>query len=146
MSFFATSPPGLNELLREELTGFGAENIKIQPTGATFEGPLDVGYRTCLWSRLANRVYYVLLETEVPNQEALSGLVASIDWVQHVPQDGTFAVSFTGKGLGIEHSHYGALKIKDGIVDYFRERYQTRPRWMRPRRTFAYTVTSIAII
>jgi 23S rRNA (guanine2445-N2)-methyltransferase / 23S rRNA (guanine2069-N7)-methyltransferase len=125
--FFATSPPGLNELLREELTGFGAENIKIQPTGATFEGPLDVGYRTCLWSRLANRVYYVLLETEVPNQEALSGLVASIDWVQHVAQDGTFAVSFTGKGLGIEHSHYGALKIKDGIVDYFRERYQTRP-------------------
>ncbi|QBZ82500.1 Ribosomal RNA large subunit methyltransferase K/L [Hydrogenovibrio crunogenus] len=125
--FFATAPKGLNELLREELTTFGAENIKTQPTGATFDGELEVGYRSCLWSRLANRIYLVLLETELPNQEALSSVVQSIDWSQHLDKEGTFAVSFSGQGLGITHSHYGALKIKDGIVDYYREHYQVRP-------------------
>jgi len=125
--FFATAPKGLNELLREELITFGAENIKTQPTGATFDGPLEVGYRSCLWSRLANRIFLVVLETELPNQEALSSVIQSIDWSQHLDKEGTFAVSFSGQGLGITHSHYGALKIKDGIVDYYREQYQVRP-------------------
>lgn len=125
--FFATAPKGLNELLREELSSFGAQNIKTQPTGATFDGDLKVGYRSCLWSRLANRIYLVVLEAEVANQEALSEVVASIDWTKHLNQNGTFAVSFSGQGLGITHTHYGALKIKDGVVDFFREKFHTRP-------------------
>lgn len=126
--FFATVPKGLNELLREELTDFGAQAIKTQPTGATFEGGLDVGYRACLWSRLANRVYQIVLETELPNQDALTTTVAALDWSRYLSVAQTFAVSFSGEGLGITHSHYGALKIKDGIVDYFRANQQERPQ------------------
>ena len=125
--FFATAPQGLNELLREELLSFGAENIKVQPTGATFEGSLEVGYRTALWSRLANRVFFILLETTLENQEALTPTVAKVKWNRHLRKDGRFAVSFSGTGLGITHSHYGALKVKDGIVDYFRDRFDARP-------------------
>ncbi|MDX1796534.1 MAG: THUMP domain-containing protein, partial [Hydrogenovibrio sp.] len=125
--FFATVPKGLNELLREELTGFGAQSIKTQPTGATFEGSLEVGYRACLWSRLANHVYYILLETELENQEDLTHQVSALDWSRHLSEKGSFAVSFSGQGVGITHSHYGALKVKDGIVDFFRDRYGVRP-------------------
>lgn len=125
--FFATTPKGLSELLREELLSFGAENIKMQPTGATFEGSLEVGYRACLWSRLANRVYLIVLESELANQEDLTEQVAQLDWRKHLPSTGSFAVSFSGQGVGITHSHYGALKVKDGIVDFFQDLENRRP-------------------
>lgn len=125
--FFATSPKGLSELLREELATFGAENLKVQPTGVTFEGDLEVGYRACLWSRLANRLYRIVLEVQLDNQEDLTHQVAQIDWRQHLIAGGRFAVSFSGQGIGITHSHYGALKVKDGIVDFFQDKGLGRP-------------------
>ena len=127
MNFFATSPGGLSELLREELQSFGATDIKVQPRGVTFSGDLEVGYRSCLWSRLANRIFLTVLEVELDDQEDLTTQVAGVNWGLHMATEGTFAVSFSGKGMGITHSHYGALKIKDGIVDFFRERHNSRP-------------------
>ncbi len=125
--FFATTPKGLPELLREELMGFGATDVKMQPTGATFEGDLEVGYRACLWSRLANHIYYIVLDTELEDQDDLTQQVMNIDWSKHLDVNSTFSVSFSGQGLGITHSHFGALKVKDGIVDYFREHFDSRP-------------------
>ena len=125
--FFATTPQGLPELLREELISFGAEAVKMQPTGATFEGSLEVGYRACLWSRLANHIYLIILDVELDNQEDLTTKVSEIDWPRHLNKNGSFAVSFSGKGMGIDHSHYGALMVKDGIVDYFQDKFTTRP-------------------
>jgi 23S rRNA (guanine2445-N2)-methyltransferase / 23S rRNA (guanine2069-N7)-methyltransferase len=125
---FATAPGGLSEILREELMSFGAENVKAQPRGVSFEGDLEVAYRACLWSRLANRIYITLLETKLDNQEELTTAMAQVPWEEHMEGNGTFVVSFSGKGMGIDHTHYGALKIKDGIVDYFRDKFHTRPR------------------
>ncbi len=125
--FFATSPKGVSELLRDELLSFGAESVKVQPSGATFEGSMEVGYRACLWSRLANRIFYTVLDEELDNQEAMLEAVSQIDWLEHLDASSTFAVSFSGQGLGIDHTHYGALKIKDGVVDYFREQGLDRP-------------------
>ncbi|WP_321326425.1 bifunctional 23S rRNA (guanine(2069)-N(7))-methyltransferase RlmK/23S rRNA (guanine(2445)-N(2))-methyltransferase RlmL [Thiomicrorhabdus sp.] len=128
MKFFATAPGGLSELLREELMSFGATEVKAQPRGVTFEGDLEVAYRSCLWSRLANRIFVTVLEAELETQEELTEQVATVDWQTHMDEFGTFAVSFSGKGMGIDHSHYGALKIKDGIVDYFRGITNNRPK------------------
>lgn len=127
MKFFATAPNGLSELLKEELQSLGAQSVKAQPRGVSFEGGLIDGYRACLWSRLANHVYLVLLEVELPNQDALYDQVRVIDWSGHMTAEHRFAISFTGKGMGIEHTHFGALKIKDAIVDYFRDTTGQRP-------------------
>lgn len=127
MKFFATAPNGLSELLKEELQSLGAQSVKAQPRGVSFEGGLIDGYRACLWSRLANHVYLVLLEVELPNQDALYDQVRGIDWSGHMTAEHRFAISFTGKGMGIEHTHFGALKIKDAIVDYFRDTTGQRP-------------------
>jgi len=124
---FATAPSGISELLKEELTQLGAENVKAQPRGVTFEGDLELLYRACLWSRLANRFYLTLVDAELKDQDSLPKLVKSINWQQHLSADGSFAVSFSGKGLGIDHTHYGALLIKDGVVDYFNDYFGERP-------------------
>ncbi|AHF00883.1 50S rRNA methyltransferase [Thiomicrospira aerophila AL3] len=127
MKFFATAPNGLSELLKEELQALGAQAVKAQPRGVSFEGGLIDGYRACLWSRLANHVYLVLLETELDTQEDLYASVRAIDWSCHMTEDHSFSISFTGKGMGIEHTHFGALKIKDALVDYFRDNTGHRP-------------------
>ena len=124
---FATTSGGLSELLREELMVLGAKNVKAQPRGVTFEGSQELAYRACLWSRLANRIFITVLEVELDNQEELTTSVAALDWQQHMDVRDAFAVSFSGKGMGIDHSHYGALKIKDGIVDYFMDKQDDRP-------------------
>jgi len=125
--FFATAPRGVTELLKEELESFGAHSVRAQPTGVSFEGDLEVAYRACLWSRLANRVFKVLLQSELANQDDLTEQVSQLTWTEHLTREGTFAVSFSGQGMGIEHTHYGALKIKDGIVDFFEAKTNTRP-------------------
>lgn len=127
MNFFATAPGGLSELLKEELLTFGAEELKVQPRGVGFSGGLEVAYRACLWSRLANRIFLTIADVELSNQEELTRQVSQIGWQKHMDTDSTFAVSFSGKGMGIDHSHYGALMIKDGVVDYFRDKTNSRP-------------------
>lgn len=128
LNCFATTAGGLNELCREEFMSLGATNVKAQPRGISFEADIETLYRCCLWSRLANRIFLTVLETKLDSQEDLTPKVMSVDWKQHMDAFGSFAVSFSGKGLGIDHSHYGALKIKDGIVDYFRDFSGSRPK------------------
>lgn len=127
MKFFATTPPGLSELLREELISLGAQAVKAQPRGVAFEGSLETGYRACLWSRFANQIYLELLDVKLDNQEALYRTLRDFAWNRQMNQHQTFLVSFTGKGLGIDHTHFGALTIKDAIVDFFRDTTGVRP-------------------
>ena len=125
---FATTAGGLNELCREELLSLGVTEARAQPRGVTFVADLETVYRCCLWSRLANRIFLTVLDTKLENQEDLTHQVKeAVDWKKHLDSEGTFAVSFSGKGMGIDHSHFGALKIKDGIVDYFRDFAGSRP-------------------
>ena len=126
-TYFATCPKGLESLLLDELNGLGAEKVKETVAGVFFEGPLLMAYRTCLWSRLANRILMPIANVDCHNADDLYEGVKSVDWDQHLTVDGTFAIDFSGSLRDINHSHFGALKAKDGIADYFTEKYQRRP-------------------
>ena len=43
-------------------------------------------------------------------------------WSRHLGTEGTLAVDFTTASSVITHSRFGALKVKDAVVDQFRER------------------------
>ncbi len=127
LHFFATAPLGLESLLSVELSSLGAESVKEARSGVYFEGDLAVGYRACLWSRLANRVLLRLAAFPAATPEALYDGVQSIDWAEHIATDGTLAVDFTSQRSVINHALYGAQKVKDAIVDQFAERCGRRP-------------------
>ena len=55
-AWLATCPKGLESLLVSELQGLGATSVKETVAAVHFEGSLEVAYRACLWSRLANRL------------------------------------------------------------------------------------------
>jgi 23S rRNA (guanine2445-N2)-methyltransferase / 23S rRNA (guanine2069-N7)-methyltransferase len=125
--FFATCPKGIEPLLAEELRALGARAIRETRAGVAFEGVLATAYRACLWSRLASRVLLRLAQFPAASAEALYAGVQQVPWAEHLHAHGTLAVDFTGSGSGITHSHFGALKVKDAIVDQLRAPSGRRP-------------------
>jgi 23S rRNA (guanine2445-N2)-methyltransferase / 23S rRNA (guanine2069-N7)-methyltransferase len=125
--FFLTCPKGLEALLMEEATQLGLEEVRSHTSAIRGEADLETGYRLCLWSRLANRVLLVLARFPVGNAEDLYDGVRAVDWREHLAADGSLAVEFSGHGSGIDNTHFGALKVKDAIVDALRQ-----PDGMRP--------------
>jgi 23S rRNA (guanine2445-N2)-methyltransferase / 23S rRNA (guanine2069-N7)-methyltransferase len=125
--FFATCPKGIEPLLADELRQLGAEMVKETRAGVSFEGALAIGYRACLWSRLASRILLPLTSFPAPTPEALYTGVQTIAWKEHLAAEGTLAVDFTTSQSAITHSHYGALKVKDAIVDQLRDEFGVRP-------------------
>lgn len=129
--YFSTCPKGLEALLFQELETLGACECRETVAGVSFRGNAELAYRACLWSRLANRVLLVIQEAPCQSVEELYRAALAVDWAQHMSLDSTFAVSFSGQLKGVRHSHFGALKVKDAVVDWFNQRYQKRPNVQR---------------
>jgi 23S rRNA (guanine2445-N2)-methyltransferase / 23S rRNA (guanine2069-N7)-methyltransferase len=125
--FFASCPKGVGDLLAAELISFGAEDTKEAAAGVSFTGTLEVAYRACLWSRVASRILFPLAEFPVTSEDDLYEGVSKIPWEEHFSPDSTFAVNASGKAGTVEHTHYASLKVKDAVVDRFRDLLGSRP-------------------
>ena len=124
---FLTCPKGLEGLLAEEATGLGLEEMREQTSAIRGVADLQTAYRLCLWSRLANRVLLVLARFPMKDAEDLYHGVLNVDWHDHLLPTGSLAVEFSGQGSGIDNTHFGALKVKDAIVDKLRAANGDRP-------------------
>ena len=127
LSFFATCPKGLETLLLEELNSLGATSVKETVAGVYFGGEQDLGYRACLWSRLANKVLMPVHTADCYSADDLYKEVKSVHWEKHLAADSTFCIDYSGHVSDIKHSHFGALKAKDAIADYFTQKAGRRP-------------------
>lgn len=125
--FFATAPQGTEDLLAQELARFAARDISTTRYGASFSGGLDIAYRACLWSRIANRILMPLARIRADSVDALFAGAGTIDWQAHLGPDATLAVDFIGTNAAINNTQFGVQKVKDAIVDQIRERSGRRP-------------------
>lgn len=125
--YFATVPRNLERMLAEELAELGAQEVRHTHAGVHFEGPLEVGYRAVLWSRLANAVLLEIGHFPALTPEDLYAGTRSIAWDEHLGVNSTLAVNFTSRNSEISHTRFGALKVKDGVVDQFRDAFGVRP-------------------
>ncbi|MCW7760515.1 bifunctional 23S rRNA (guanine(2069)-N(7))-methyltransferase RlmK/23S rRNA (guanine(2445)-N(2))-methyltransferase RlmL [Photorhabdus luminescens] len=126
-SLFASTARGLEELLKNELEMLGAQSCKIVQGGVHFQGDGRVMYKSLMWSRLASRILLPLNEFNVYSDLDLYLGVQSIDWSQIFSVDSTFSVHFSGTNEEIRNTQYGALKVKDAIVDSFIRKLDQRP-------------------
>jgi 23S rRNA (guanine2445-N2)-methyltransferase / 23S rRNA (guanine2069-N7)-methyltransferase len=122
-----TCPKGLEGLLLEEARALGLEEAREQTAAVRGYAEIEVAYRLCLWSRLANRVLLVLSRFAMNNADELYEGVKAVDWRDHLEPSGSLAVEFSGNGSGIDNTHFGALKVKDAIVDRLRTAGGERP-------------------
>ncbi|MFM8444947.1 MAG: bifunctional 23S rRNA (guanine(2069)-N(7))-methyltransferase RlmK/23S rRNA (guanine(2445)-N(2))-methyltransferase RlmL [Methylococcus sp.] len=125
--FFATAPLGIESLLAQELRDLGMDEVREGRAGVAFVGALTDAYRACLWSRLANRVLMPIARFPAPSEQALYQGVRALDWDAHLEPEASLAVDFASNRSAITHTLYGAQKVKDAIVDHFRDRYGARP-------------------
>ncbi|WP_409522797.1 bifunctional 23S rRNA (guanine(2069)-N(7))-methyltransferase RlmK/23S rRNA (guanine(2445)-N(2))-methyltransferase RlmL [Nitrincola sp. MINF-07-Sa-05] len=127
LNFFVTCPKGIEQLLADELQMLGAESVRQTVAGVSCQGDLALGYGICLWSRLGSRVLMPLAEGEVKDADQLYAVVQQVDWLEHLRPSGTLTVDFNGRCEGINNTHFGALKVKDAIVDQIRDATGQRP-------------------
>jgi 23S rRNA (guanine2445-N2)-methyltransferase / 23S rRNA (guanine2069-N7)-methyltransferase len=125
--YFAACPKGLEYLLVDELKTLGGHDVHEGLAGVYFSGDAALGYRVCLWSRLASRVLLIIAGFDVLAAESLYEGVAQVDWSEHLDPNGTFAIDVSGKTAELNHSQYVAQLVKDAIVDQCRRVAGVRP-------------------
>ncbi|WP_298440071.1 bifunctional 23S rRNA (guanine(2069)-N(7))-methyltransferase RlmK/23S rRNA (guanine(2445)-N(2))-methyltransferase RlmL [uncultured Ferrimonas sp.] len=125
--YYAAVPKGLEYLLVDELTALGAEQVHEGQAVVHFHAELAVAYRICLWSRLASRIVNVIAEVPAKTAEQMYSNVKNLYWPAVFSNHATFVVDFHGGNRDIRNSAFGALKVKDGIVDAFMEHSGVRP-------------------
>ncbi|HBW1749578.1 bifunctional 23S rRNA (guanine(2069)-N(7))-methyltransferase RlmK/23S rRNA (guanine(2445)-N(2))-methyltransferase RlmL [Klebsiella quasipneumoniae] len=126
-SLFASTARGLEELLKTELEGLGATDCQVVQGGVHFQGDTRLLYQSLMWSRLASRIMLPLGECRVYSDLDLYLGVQAIPWTEMFNPGATFAVHFSGLNEEIRNSQYGALKVKDAIVDSFTRKNLPRP-------------------
>ncbi len=127
-SLTAICAVGLETLVEEEIRIFGGEKINCGRGILSWEGSLESAYRACLWSRFSSKILLHLHRIKATDEEELYRECMDIPWDSHLTVDTTFAVECTLSGKGkITHSRYAALKVKDALVDFFRQKEGRRP-------------------
>ncbi len=124
----ASCAVGLEQLVAAELRKNGGEEIRVEKGAVFCRSNLETAYRLCLWSRFASRVFVKLASFLVKNEDDLYHQASSFDWQEHLAQTTTFAISCTLRGkTKITNNRFAALRVKDALVDYFRNLYGDRP-------------------
>lgn len=127
LEFWALTSKGVEELLADEIRQHEGEVIKVTMGVVRFRADLRVGYQLCLWSRLATRVLRLIQSEPVTADSDLYQVAGKIDWLQHMALRNTLAAECVGKHPKIDNTQFGAIRLKDAIVDQFREETGNRP-------------------
>lgn len=125
--FLALTSPGIEILLAEEVSSLGAEDVVQKPEGVYFSSTIEDAYDICLWTRFATRIMLKIGEGEAKDKEQLFSAASSVQWPEIFECHNSFAIDFVGHSEEIRNSQFGALTIKDAIVDQFREQGYERP-------------------
>ena len=126
-SYFAQIADGLESIGVDELEKLGAESVRPVRRGIHFTADQSALYRINYCSRLCSRVLAPVLSFPCRNETAIYEAARQIDWSRFLHLKETFAVFASTAGSRVPHSHYASLKLKDAVVDQFRDRYGKRP-------------------
>ncbi|PID76362.1 MAG: bifunctional 23S rRNA (guanine(2069)-N(7))-methyltransferase RlmK/23S rRNA (guanine(2445)-N(2))-methyltransferase RlmL [Deltaproteobacteria bacterium] len=124
----AACPAGVEGLAAEEISSFGGAVIKTSRGLVRWHGTLEAAYRACLWSRFSSSVLLQITGFSAPDEGRLYHETLAFNWEKHLDPAATFAVGCTlAAGSAINHSKFAALRVKDGVADYFRNKCGRRP-------------------
>ena len=118
---------GLEEVLRDELISLGAENVETGRRVVSFEGDLALMYKANLCCRTALRILKPIVKFSASDPDELYDIVRDIEWEKYMTPETTFSIDSTVNSEEFSHSKYVTYRVKDGIVDHFRDKYGVRP-------------------
>ena len=129
---------GLEQVLAEELTGLGANDIQIERRAVSFKGDQSLLYRANLCLRTASRVLVEIYKTERRKsasnrdrsqkpEEWLYEEVKKINWDRYMSENTTFAIDATVYSETFRNSRFVTYRVKDAIADWWVEKRGKRP-------------------
>ena len=118
---------GLEPVLAKELTQLGANNVQIGRRMVSFTGNKEMMYRANFHLRTAIRILKPISHFTAKSADDVYNKVKEIDWSAYIMQNETFAVDSVVFSEEFKHSKFVSYKVKDAIVDQFREKTGQRP-------------------
>ena len=118
---------GLEPVLAKELTQLGANDVQIGRRMVSFKGDKELLYRANFQLHTAIRILKPIKHFKALSADDVYEGVKDIDWSEYIGNDKTFAVDSVVFSEEFRHSKFVAYKVKDAIVDQFREKTGQRP-------------------
>ncbi|AIZ41923.1 MULTISPECIES: THUMP domain-containing class I SAM-dependent RNA methyltransferase [Cellulophaga] len=118
---------GFEGVLAKELRKLGALNIEEGVRSVSFEGDMGFMYKANLCLRTAIKIIKPIHSFTVRNEEELYKKIYAFDWTEYLTPHTTFAIDTTVNSENFTHSLYVSQKVKDAIVDKFRDLDGIRP-------------------
>lgn len=117
----------LSIYLQQEITELGYKAVHIFATGVQINGTLNDCIRLNLSLRTASQVLYSLKSFQCDKPDELYQIVSQVQWETIIDKDGYFSITSTVNTPSINNSLFVNVRIKDAIVDRFREKFDKRP-------------------
>jgi len=125
--YFAQIADSLKEAGAKELAELGAEDVRPEFSGIYFRADKTTLYRINYLTRLLSRCLAPLISHACHDTDTLYQKAKQIEWENFFAEGNTFAVSGNVSNSTISHSKYAALRLKDAVADYFKEKTGQRP-------------------
>ena len=118
---------GLEPVLAKELVQLGANNVEAGRRMVSFTGDKEMMYRANFQLHTAIRILKPIKRFQALSADDVYEGVKAVDWTDYLGLDKTFAVDSVVFSEEFRHSKFVAYKVKDAIVDQFREKTGQRP-------------------
>ena len=118
---------GLEEVLAEELIVLGANDVQIGRRMVSFSGDKEMMYKANFCLRTAIRILKPIKPFKAKDADEVYEQIKAIAWEEILDVNKTFAVDAVVFSDEFRHSKFVSYKVKDAIVDYFRELNGKRP-------------------
>ncbi len=125
--FFASCPKGMADLVEQELQAMGLRTWEKSTAGVLFEANWAGCYKANLNSRFASRILKPVLDFPAYQNEELYNNIRKHDFTKYIKPTQTMAVDVVVKDCMLHDQRFVAMKIKDAIVDQFRDKFRVRP-------------------
>ena len=118
---------GLEDVLEKELHQLGGKDIVPFKRGVSVVGDLGFLYKINLCLHTALKVIIPIVKFEANNEQELYDNIKLIEWERFISNTDTIMIEGVTNSEIFTHSLFVSQKVKDGIVDRFREKTGSRP-------------------
>ncbi len=125
--FVATCSTGLEEILKGEVEKCGCEVESVGKNTVSFYADTRSIYMLNMSSRVAVHILRYIDNFFFRNADDIYNRVFRIEWEKYFSYDKTIRIDMKGSTKNLKNTHFGVLRVKDGIVDRFKDKTGERP-------------------
>ena len=126
-SMLAKTFKGLEEVLAQELTELGANDVLIERRAVSFTGDKALLYRANFALRTALRILVPIASFKAKDTDDLYNRLKRLDWSRFMTVENTFAIDATVYSESFRNSRFVTYRVKDAVADYWIEKAHKRP-------------------